>query len=91
MTPLCPAWGGGTVGFRGGRRARLWRPRAQEAPRADLSQISASGARYHALAPYRDQAILTLHALHQSARFERGWKLLSGTYKRTVVIPEVYV
>ncbi len=34
------------------------------------------------------QAILTLRALHQSARFERGWKLLSGTYKRTVVIPE---
>jgi hypothetical protein len=34
------------------------------------------------------QAILTLCALHQSARFERGWKLLSGTYKRTVVIPE---
>jgi len=34
------------------------------------------------------QAILTLRALHQSARFERRWKLLSGTYKRTVVIPE---
>jgi hypothetical protein len=34
------------------------------------------------------QAILTLRVLHQSARFERGWKLLSGTYKRTVVIPE---
>ena len=34
------------------------------------------------------QAILTLRALHQSARFERGWKLLSNTYKRTVVIPE---
>ena len=34
------------------------------------------------------QAILTLRALHQSARFERGWKLLSRTYKRTVVIPE---
>jgi hypothetical protein len=26
---------------------------------------------------------LTLRALHQSARFERGWKLLSGTFKRT--------
>ena len=34
------------------------------------------------------QAILTLRALHQSARFERAWKLLSSTYKRTVEIPE---
>ena len=34
------------------------------------------------------QAILTLRALRESARFERGWKLLSGTYKHTVVIPE---
>ncbi|MGH8590311.1 MAG: hypothetical protein ACREXX_13590, partial [Gammaproteobacteria bacterium] len=34
------------------------------------------------------QAILTLRALHQSARFERGWKMLSTTYKRSVVIPE---
>ena len=34
------------------------------------------------------QAILTLRALHQSVRFERGWKLLSGTYKRSVVMPE---
>ncbi len=34
------------------------------------------------------QAILTLRALHQSERFERGWKLLSSTYKRIVEIPE---
>jgi hypothetical protein len=34
------------------------------------------------------QAILTLRALHQSARFERAWKLLSTTYKRIVEIPE---
>jgi hypothetical protein len=34
------------------------------------------------------QAILTLRALHQSARFECVWKLLSSTYKRTVEIPE---
>ena len=34
------------------------------------------------------QAILTFRALHQSERFERAWKLLSGTYKRTVEIPE---
>jgi hypothetical protein len=34
------------------------------------------------------QAILTLRALHQSARFERAWKLLASTYKRTVEIPE---
>ena len=34
------------------------------------------------------QAILTLRALHQSARFERAWRLLSTTYKRTVEIPE---
>jgi hypothetical protein len=34
------------------------------------------------------QAILTLRALQQSQRFERAWKLLSGTYKRTVDIPE---
>jgi len=34
------------------------------------------------------QAILTLRALHQSARFERAWKLLSSTYKRTVEFPE---
>ncbi|MGH8533351.1 MAG: hypothetical protein ACREV1_11675, partial [Gammaproteobacteria bacterium] len=32
------------------------------------------------------QAILTLRALHQSERFERGWKLLSSTYERTVEI-----
>jgi hypothetical protein len=34
------------------------------------------------------QAILTLRALQQSARFERAWKLLSSAYKRTVEIPE---
>ena len=34
------------------------------------------------------QAILTFRALHQSERFERAWKLLSGTYKRTVEIPQ---
>jgi hypothetical protein len=34
------------------------------------------------------QAILTLRALHQSERFDRAWKLLSSTYKRTVEIPE---
>ena len=34
------------------------------------------------------QAILTLRALHQSVRFERAWKLLSRTYKRTVENPE---
>ena len=34
------------------------------------------------------QAILTLRALHQIARFERAWKLLSSTYKRTVEFPE---
>jgi len=34
------------------------------------------------------QAILTFRALHQSKRFERAWKLLSGTYKRTVEIPQ---
>ena len=34
------------------------------------------------------QAILTFRALHQSERFERAWKLLSGTYKRTVEIPK---
>ncbi len=34
------------------------------------------------------QAILTFRALHQSERFERAWKLLSDTYKRTVEIPE---
>ena len=34
------------------------------------------------------QAILTFRALHQSERFERAWKLVSGTYKRTVEIPE---
>lgn len=34
------------------------------------------------------QAILTFRALHQSERLERAWKLLSGTYKRTVEIPE---
>ena len=34
------------------------------------------------------QAILTLRALAQSDRFERGWKLLSNTYKRAVSIPE---
>jgi hypothetical protein len=33
------------------------------------------------------QAILTLRALHQSARFKRAWKLLASTYKRTVEIP----
>jgi hypothetical protein len=35
---------------------------------------------------WRGQAPYAL--LHQSTRFERGWKLLSGTYKRTVVIPK---
>ena len=34
------------------------------------------------------QAILTLRALQQSARFERAWKLLSSAYKRTVEIPQ---
>jgi len=34
------------------------------------------------------QAILTFRALHQSERFDRGWKLLSETYKPTVEIPE---
>jgi hypothetical protein len=34
------------------------------------------------------QAILTLRALLQSDRFDRAWTLLSGTYKRTVSIPE---
>ena len=34
------------------------------------------------------QAILTPWALHQSARFERAWKLLSSTCKRTVEIPK---
>jgi len=31
------------------------------------------------------QAILTFRALHQSGRFDRGWKLLSQTYKGTYV------
>jgi hypothetical protein len=34
------------------------------------------------------QAILTFRALHQSERFDRGWKLLSETYKCSVEIPE---
>ncbi|MGH8524166.1 MAG: hypothetical protein ACREXY_08125 [Gammaproteobacteria bacterium] len=34
------------------------------------------------------QAILTFRALHQSERFDRGWRLLAETYKRTVDIPE---
>ncbi|MGH8523360.1 MAG: hypothetical protein ACREXY_03860 [Gammaproteobacteria bacterium] len=34
------------------------------------------------------QAILTFRALHQSERFDRGWKLLSQTYKGTVEIPK---
>lgn len=34
------------------------------------------------------QAILTFRALHQSERFDRGWKLLSETYKGTVEIPK---
>jgi hypothetical protein len=33
------------------------------------------------------QAILTLRALCQSARFERAWPLLVETYKRTVTLP----
>jgi hypothetical protein len=48
-------------------------------------RMKRSGMRWR---PTGGQAILTLRALHQSARFERGWKLLSRTYKRTVVIPE---
>jgi hypothetical protein len=34
------------------------------------------------------QAILTLHTLVQSERFDRGWELLSETCKRIVSIPE---
>jgi hypothetical protein len=33
------------------------------------------------------QAILTLRALAQSGRFERGWSLLAGTYKSRVTLP----
>lgn len=34
------------------------------------------------------QAILTLRSLVQSARFERGWQLISSCYQRAVAIPE---
>ncbi len=34
------------------------------------------------------QAILTLRALVQSERFDRAWSLLSGTYKKTVTLPQ---
>ncbi|HKY31488.1 MAG TPA: hypothetical protein VJV23_03045, partial [Candidatus Polarisedimenticolia bacterium] len=34
------------------------------------------------------QAILTLRALCQSDRFERGWNLLATTYKSEVMLPE---
>ena len=34
------------------------------------------------------QAILTLRALLQSARFERAWALLSETYRREVIVPD---
>jgi len=34
------------------------------------------------------QAILTLRALCQSARFERAWPLLVETYKQTVTLPQ---
>ena len=34
------------------------------------------------------QAILTFRALAQSDRFERGWSLLSATYKSDVALPE---
>jgi len=33
------------------------------------------------------QAILTLRGLVQSNRFDRAWKLLAGTYKRSVTLP----
>jgi hypothetical protein len=34
------------------------------------------------------QAILTFRALAQSERFDLGWLLLAGTYRRTVSLPE---
>jgi hypothetical protein len=34
------------------------------------------------------QAILTLRSLCQSDRFERAWKMLAGTYKRPVGLPQ---
>ena len=34
------------------------------------------------------QAILTLRALEQSGRFDRAWRLVAGTYKRAVELPE---
>ena len=34
------------------------------------------------------QAILTLRALVQSERFDRAWSLLSGTYRKTVTLPQ---
>lgn len=34
------------------------------------------------------QAILTLRALAQSDRFERGWAMVAATYKRHVVVPD---
>lgn len=34
------------------------------------------------------QAILTLRALAQSDRFERGWAMVAATYKRHVAIPD---
>jgi hypothetical protein len=48
-------------------------------------RMKRSGMRWR---PAGGQAILTLRALHQSARFERAWTLLAGTYKGTVEIPE---
>jgi hypothetical protein len=37
--------------------------------------------------PAGGQAILTLRALCQSDRFERAWRLLGATYKRSVLLP----
>ena len=34
------------------------------------------------------QAILTFRALAQSERFDAAWSLLSGTYRKTVELPE---
>ncbi len=34
------------------------------------------------------QAILTLRAFAQSERFDRAWALLSGTYRKTVTLPQ---
>lgn len=48
-------------------------------------RLKRSGMRWR---PKGGQAILTLRALEQSGRFNRAWRLLADTYKRSIELPE---